>query len=55
MSSELSRTHLVLVWERGLGALDRILDDATDRFAIRDVVTQLSTADDIIRSARRVA
>lgn len=31
-------THLVVVWERALPALDRILDDATRRFVIHDVV-----------------
>lgn len=30
-------THVVIVWERALPALDRILDDAAQRFGIHDV------------------
>jgi hypothetical protein len=38
MNSSGAETHLILVWDRARPALDRILDDASRRFTVRDVV-----------------
>lgn len=38
MTTTAAETHLVLVWDRGTRALDRILADARRRFVIHDVV-----------------